>query len=267
VAYLENDLGLNVKRVSAAGSSTADADDKDLVIISESVASTQVGDKFKAVAVGVLVMEAGLYDDMEMASPAGFSGETTTLTIVDDTHPLAAGLSAGPVTVYDPQYSTAFGTPSGSAAVVAQLGTDPVIFGYEIADTMLNAFTAPERRVGFFLPAEDNPFENNLTANGLALFDAAVNWAGPYIPSPDFDGDTDVDQIDHGIFEDCATGPDVLYDPDNLPAACGLAIEPGRGGIIPPDLDSDGDVDGSDFAIFQGCISGPGVPFDPTCVR
>jgi len=176
VAHLENDLGHTVTRVSGSGSSASDADGKHLVMISESIASSSVLAKFKDVAVGCLVMEVWVYDDMKMASGMAFVVDKTTVTIVDDTHPLAGGFS-GEVTVYDPMYSMGVGIPFGDGVAVAQ-GSDTVLFGYDTGDLM-DGMNAPARRTGFFLPAELNPFENNLTADGLALFDAAVAWTLP----------------------------------------------------------------------------------------
>ena len=81
----------------------------------------------------------------------------------------------------------------------------------------------------------------------------------------DFDEDHDVDRDDYDIFEHCATGPDVPYDPQDLAPECVLV--PDHQGIIPADFDRDSDVEQDDFAIFQGCYSGEGNPADPGCAE
>ncbi len=88
------------------------------------------------------------------------------------------------------------------------------------------------------------------------------------VPEPptapfDFDRDGDVDGQDLDVFEACATGPAILYDPDNLPPGCPLT--PDEQGIVAADQDRDGDVDHGDFGVFQRCISGSGVWADPYC--
>jgi hypothetical protein len=64
----------------------------------------------------------------------------------------------------------------------------------------------------------------------------------------DFNRDGNVDMEDMLMLINCATGPAVLYDPDNLPEGC--ALQPVNG-LLPADLDEDGDIDSTDFAIFQ----------------
>lgn len=79
----------------------------------------------------------------------------------------------------------------------------------------------------------------------------------------DLDRDGDVDSADWALFEGCATGPGVLYDPQALQLGCELAAD--RDGKIPADLDQDNDVDQVDFGVFQRCCSGENVPADPNC--
>jgi hypothetical protein len=67
------------------------------------------------------------------------------------------------------------GSPNGNAIVVATLpgSTTAGIFAYDSGASM-PGLTAPARRVGLFLG--DNT-ATSLTANGTALFDAAIRWA------------------------------------------------------------------------------------------
>ncbi len=79
----------------------------------------------------------------------------------------------------------------------------------------------------------------------------------------DLDGDTDVDGDDMDGIRPCLTGPNVPYDPANLPVDCNAGAD--GDGILPVDFDQDGDVDLSDFGRFQRCLSGLGIPADFTC--
>ncbi|HPD28861.1 MAG TPA: DUF4038 domain-containing protein [Phycisphaerae bacterium] len=66
----------------------------------------------------------------------------------------------------------------------------------------------------------------------------------------DFDGDTDVDQVDFAHLQACATGSgQAVTNP-----ACFNAV-----------LDGDEDIDQNDFAVFVGCVSGPDVPATAEC--
>lgn len=66
----------------------------------------------------------------------------------------------------------------------------------------------------------------------------------------DFDGDSDVDQVDFGHLQACATGSGQAV----TDVACFNAI-----------LDGDDDIDQNDFAVFAACVSGPDVPAAPEC--
>ncbi len=73
----------------------------------------------------------------------------------------------------------------------------------------------------------------------------------------DFDHDLDNDADDIAIFQACATGPGIPYDPNNLPAGC--TLQPDSEGTIRADIDRDGDVDQTDFGVLQACLTGSGV--------
>jgi hypothetical protein len=90
---------------------------------------------------------------------------------------MAAGLPAGVVDVYEKQAPMSWGKPGLGATLIATLHGQPekaAIFGYEKGATMDYESLAPARRVMFFLDNETFP---NLSAAGLKLFDAAVDWA------------------------------------------------------------------------------------------
>ncbi|HEV2761514.1 MAG TPA: hypothetical protein VGV38_00870, partial [Pyrinomonadaceae bacterium] len=174
-------LGYKVAVKEGPSLSAADAAGMTVVFVSETVQSADVGAKLRDVGTPVVVSEAALFDDMGMTGPVidtDFNnlGGQTQLTIADALHPLAAGLS-GTVTVASAPQSFAWGRPVVSASKAAHVVGDPAkttVFGYERGAAMTN-LNAPARRVGFFLTGNAAAF---LNANGWALFDAAVNWAG-----------------------------------------------------------------------------------------
>jgi lysophospholipase L1-like esterase len=155
---------------------SADSNEKNLVIVSDSVNSRRIGSLFTNSTVPFMTWEAGLYDDMNMTASSnadlGFVNGQTQLTITDNSHPMAAGLS-GTVTALDSSDYFFFGHPSGNAVVIAEdtTGSHPVIFGYD-HDAEMVGLVAPARRVGFF-----NGNSDIFAANGWLLFEGSVNWA------------------------------------------------------------------------------------------
>ncbi|MCB9129699.1 MAG: DUF362 domain-containing protein [Anaerolineales bacterium] len=169
--------GITVRSQTQA--TAADALDADLIIISDSVDSTNVNTKFRDLSIPVMVWESSLFDDMNMTGTVsntdyGSQASQTQVNIVSSGHPLAAGLPAGLVTTTAASQSYLWGKPSATAAVAARIAGSPdhaAIFGYDAGDSMVG-MKAPARRVGFF-----NGYGSDFTANGWALYDAAVKWA------------------------------------------------------------------------------------------
>ncbi|MBM7846489.1 polymorphic toxin-type HINT domain-containing protein [Herpetosiphon giganteus] len=174
-------LGYDVTTVVQSAASSSSANGKRLVLISATVNSSTIGSTFRDVAVPVMLWENGLYDvEMGMTSTTlgtdyGTTASQTTLTIQNPSHPMAAGLS-GSVSVMSAGRAMPYGSPNSNAVRIAGTSsTTPkaVIFGYDQGSVMVSA-TAPARRVGFFFN-DDTPLV--ATAEGWALFDAAVLWA------------------------------------------------------------------------------------------
>lgn len=161
---------------------TQDANGKDLILISESVRSTDVNNKFRNAPVPLITWEGWIFDDLRMTDRRankdyGEQLNENRVRITAADHPLAAGLS-GDVQMLDASSGSAdskfhWGLPSKNATIVAtsRKGSHAYIFAYEAGAAMVG-LTAPARRVGF-----PNASAHHFTAEGWQLFDAATQWA------------------------------------------------------------------------------------------
>ena len=199
MAHLQARYGAgNVSYLQGTASTTADAMGKDAVIISATLNSGDVRDKFEDVTAGVMNWEQALMTttvgNFQMSTSGGTTDSQTQINIVDPVHPLAGGLN-GTVTVTNTgQTFSHGGAPLGAGvALVAELTSDPAgkkgIFAADVGGALLGddsagrPSTAPGRRVSFFL--QDATF-GDLTPDGITLFDAAVDWTAnvSVIPEP-----------------------------------------------------------------------------------
>jgi hypothetical protein len=172
------DLGFSVTVAYKPDSTSEDVADHCIIIISDVGSSTDVNTKFLEADVGVVILEPGLYDDMRLVAAAQdqwWGDDDGLITIVDPTHPLAAGL-AGTIAIYEGNARGSWGIPVASAQVVAIWGGDPMratLMGYETGVEMAHGFIAPARRVGF--PGGVTP--TPMTPERIELFEVAVRWA------------------------------------------------------------------------------------------
>lgn len=176
-------LGYDVADVLDTASTTSDATGKDLIVISSTVGSGNIGTKFTAVPVPIINWESALYDELGIeannVNGLAVTGQTD-IEILDATHPLAAGLTKGVKTVLSAAGDmTSLNTIVPSAKIIAQSADGaglPLLFGIEKGAALNTAriATAPARRVGF--PLANNTFVDT-TDDGKKLFDAAVKWA------------------------------------------------------------------------------------------
>ena len=176
-------LGFTVTVIAASKATavtTAQADGKSLVLISSTVTPANVANKFRHVAVPVVVWEFDLLDDQGMTGAVsgtdfGTAATQTQLSITTPNHPLAAGLS-GNVSVVTAASTFTWGKPGAAAAKIATLTTDATkatIFAYD-GGAAMNGLEAPARRVALFM---SDTSAGSFTAQGGALFDAAIKWA------------------------------------------------------------------------------------------
>lgn len=172
-------LGYTVLPVAATLLTSTNALGKTVVVVSESVSSGDVANKLTDVPVPVVTWEPALWDDLGMSAAAGTgTPNLDTLDLVLPNHPLAAG-KAGPVTVFTtPQNLGIAADVSDAATVVGRSNGSPALFAYE-RGAMMPGLAAPARRVGFFIGGGAG---DDLSADGYALFDAAVHWAAGNLP-------------------------------------------------------------------------------------
>jgi len=164
-------------------------DGEDAIIISATCSKYKLSNKYVDTPEPVLLLE-GLYaDTMHMAGrdryiDYGEHGEPKEsddppeayLKIVGAWHPMAAGLSPGLVQVLREPGMLKWAVPEPSAVAIASLpgeAEQKAIFDYEKGAAMYGGFLAPGRREMFPL---DNDAFDDLTPQGVALFDAAVAW-------------------------------------------------------------------------------------------
>lgn len=159
-----------------------------LVVLSSTVRSNQFTANRAAIArlrdmaVPLLTWENDLLDDLRFTgrrADADF-GELETghyAWIVRAPHPLAGGIPAGMTTWTEARQPAGWGKPGLGADIVMTVPGEPdraMLFGYEAGATMDYDFLAPARRVYIGL---GNTSFDHLTAEGRAMFDAAVRWA------------------------------------------------------------------------------------------
>jgi hypothetical protein len=172
-------LGFAVVARDGQAAVANDAIGRSLVVISGSAWSDDVGAKFRDVPVPVVVFDCAVFGPMKLTGTkegTDFdSVDDQRLMIVDDTHPLAGGLS-GLVTVASAPLQISWGLPSSSAIKVATVVNQPnhfTVFGYTEGSAMVG-MTAPARRVGAFVRFPD---QTSYAESGLLLFEAAALWS------------------------------------------------------------------------------------------
>lgn len=191
----------NVAYFPAPSVTPADAEGKNAIVISSTVQSADVRDKFQNFIGGVMNWESAIMDNGggELQLTLGGGNSTTVdgvtdIEIVNDLHPIAeaAGVSLGPVTVYNSPDNMVTGPEPyadyGEGVVtLAAVGDRGALLAVEAGGALLGDGTpelpdvAAGRRVNFFI--HDDGF-NNLTATGLALFDASVQWVANDLAPP-----------------------------------------------------------------------------------
>jgi hypothetical protein len=177
--HLEN-RGLKVVIQEDTIVKSEDASGKDLVILSESARSREVGTKFRDVAVPIICSEPWLFSNLGMTGETkkvdfGRKSHQKKMLIINPDHPLCASCSKE-VQVCSKTFFMGWGVPGENAIVVAGLSKDQhkcTIFAYD-AGVKMPGLIAPAKRVGLFLFRNT---ANSFTPDGWSLFDSAVDWS------------------------------------------------------------------------------------------
>jgi hypothetical protein len=206
----------------------------DVVYLSSTMATSSIRNIYEDSPVGIVNMESNTNDDSEagefmLSDSSGEFGPAASIArhrinILDPSHPLAGGLS-GIVQVFNdpPEFNgVQYGLGSLGAGVdlIADMVTDAgepldppqhAIFAAEAGAALLGdgtvgfPATAAGRRVAWFLT--DFGFFD-LTADGIKLFDAAIEWAAAD-PAPallgDYNNNGSVDAADYVLWRDGGT--------------------------------------------------------------
>jgi len=177
--HLEN-RGFNVVIQEDTIVKSEDASGKDLVILSESARSREVGTNFRDVAVPVICSEPWLFSNLGMTGQTkkvdfGRKSHQKKIIIINTDHPLCASCSKD-VQVCSKSFFMGWGVPGENAIAIAGLSKDPhkcTIFAYD-AGVEMPGLVAPAKRVGLFLFRNT---ANAFTPEGWSLFDSAVAWS------------------------------------------------------------------------------------------
>jgi hypothetical protein len=179
---LETQLGFTVNVVEPADIDTTGID---LVVVSSTVLSTDVGNAFTGSFLPVVTWEQRLFvdllmteDGMDVAWSPGQSNPGMTVDVSHPTHPLGAGLW-GETSVLVADGDIGWGVPAPDATVVAREPTtgNAAVFAYDTGDVLVDGGTAvPARRVGLFF--RDLALAAAATTDdGQRLAMAAFCWA------------------------------------------------------------------------------------------
>lgn len=169
--------GFEVTLIDDGAVAAADAADASFVLVSSSASSAAVGDTFLGAGSPVWVAKPWLLDDMRMTGTVPNTDfgtvRTTASTIVDPSHPLAAGLT-GSVELTDSQQRVSFGVPTDAAAVVAATDGLPTTFVYLPGAALADGSNAAGCRI------HASVYQATMldwTADAWALFDASSDFA------------------------------------------------------------------------------------------
>ncbi len=157
----------------------------EVVVVSSSILSANVGGEFRTVNVPLIFWEQGLLrvGRESMADDGIAIAGTTAINVVNTTHPITAGLPAGNLSVYQAgaNLSVGLGNISPAATVLARRtgANDVAILVAEQGAALLSGYVAPARRA--FLFFEDTGYLS-ATAAAHQILDRAACWAGKLDP-------------------------------------------------------------------------------------
>jgi len=179
--WLEQGLGFGVTVMDEVTVQGTDAAGMDLVVVSSTVDSGNVTNKFTDVTAPVVTWESYIFDDLKLTGPTagtdyGGTADQTAVDILDSAHRAAGGL-AGTVTVFVGAENMRWGVLANGGVAIASLPGSPsqaTVFTFETGAELIDATTAPARRVGLFM---DNSGPTSVTPDGVRLVLSSICWA------------------------------------------------------------------------------------------
>jgi hypothetical protein len=179
---------------------------KDLIVITSSTLSTNVGFHFTEEPIPLINWENALWDEL-LFSIGGVTATTDVIDVIDTSHPLAGlmGLTQlGEVVVRDVASLFHLGNTDDLAPGAVVIAEEPSTGGAAImvidkGGQLADGSTAAATRIALFYGDESLEGVNDA---GIAIFDGAVNYALGNVGGPaklqagDADMDLDFDQLD-----------------------------------------------------------------------
>ena len=157
------------------------ASSNDVMFISESVTSSEVGTQATSLDIGIVLEEVALPDEMELsAAPHNHTTVgATQIDIVDNSHYITSSVSTGPLTIYSVSDNLQINhqaVAAGAFVLAEQVGgNDTVLIAIPTGATLDDGTGAANRRVGFWGMHASNPA--NWTSSMETLVQSSLNWA------------------------------------------------------------------------------------------
>ena len=201
------DLGHEVEQLDDDDALDFDATGNDLIVISSTTLSTNVDITFTEEPIPLINWENALSDEL-LFSDGGQTADSDVIDVLDTSHPMAGlmGLDqTGEVVVRDFAASFHMIDPANLAPGALVIAEDPGSGGVAVAvfdegAELVDGSPAAATRISLFY---GDPGLLDVTDEGLAIFDGAVNYAlgnfgnaAPELKAGDADMDLDFDQLD-----------------------------------------------------------------------
>ena len=153
----------------------------DVMFVSESVTSSDVGTQATTLDIGIFVEEVALPDEMEFsAAPHSHTNVGgTQIDIVNNTHYITSPFGTGPLTIYNASDTLNINhkaVAAGAAVLAEQVGgNDTGLIAFDTGDTLDDGSSAANRRVGFISMHGSDP--GNWTSDMQTLVRRSLEWA------------------------------------------------------------------------------------------
>jgi len=170
-------LGFDVESHASGEAQPVDISGAVAVIIGEKLGSGDITDAYKDVPIPVVITEAYVLDDMQLATDGTFNAdEDNTIIIVDPDHPIAGGLTGEVQIASEVAGICSTSDIQGDAHIIANVRANghTCLATYEEGARGMDGVPVPARRVFVFLFADLIP---NLTDDGWGLVERSVLWA------------------------------------------------------------------------------------------